>query len=221
MSNKLAIESFPSLAGDVKPPVMKEPIRKAAVAKAEDGAIDWNSIKVAELACNGHVDVLGEVDISSERQPSILLRKKAKRLRENASKAYEVSNHSRANAFSAEASALDSEAHVLQIAASNRIFLSKNSSIGVTKIDLHGLFAEEALERLEHRLSLIIEKLDGMLLTFELEVITGWGKGQSGRAILRPAVEAWLRECAFHFVEKFPGHFFVVVRRSSFDSPQA
>jgi len=218
--NLIVDSAFPSLDGTSPPKSIQQAVVKPAAPVAPPSPIDFSSVKESELAHNAHAEPILDLDVSVCRAPCLLLRKKAKFLREKASRASGNGDHKAARSLAEEAVRVDVEAQTLQLESANQIFVSKNSGLTAERIDLHGLFADEAIERLFLRLQLLTEKLDKVISTFKLEVITGWGKGQTGRAILRPTVEAFLRDNSFTFVEKFPGHFFVVVRRNSLEGCQ-
>jgi len=227
-------DEFPGLNGELSVPTVSDQADQVISVLYNGGIISFlflcSTVKSASplkkenvlRKSNEKIPSLQDPQLSApprdvDRQDFVQAKRSAKTLRVKAAKAFERGDRANGERLSLDALSEETLAHSLQEASAYSIFHSKNASLGLDRIDLHGLYASEALIVLEERLRFVATQLDKVIPVFKVEVITGWGKGQTGRAILRPTIEQYLRnQIGLNFVERFPGHFFVSVRRNSF-----
>lgn len=145
-----------------------------------------------------------------ERKEAIKAVKRRDKCFKLACRAYEENQHKLAKQYATEGHKLNQEYLRLNSEACERIFATRNQNNGSHKIDLHGLQANEAIEKVIDRLHTIIH--DGQ--THQLEIITGSGKHQQGNPILRPTIRELLEEYSLPFTEPIAGKFMVKVKPS-------
>eukprot|EP01126_Amoeba_proteus_P039194 TRINITY_DN4119_c0_g1_i5.p1 TRINITY_DN4119_c0_g1~~TRINITY_DN4119_c0_g1_i5.p1 ORF type:complete len:263 (-),score=59.87 TRINITY_DN4119_c0_g1_i5:246-1034(-) len=152
---------------------------------------------------------------NSERKQAILAQKTRDRYFRQAANAYGNGNYVSANELAALGHKWNATTKELHAVAARRIFEFRNKNNGNCKIDLHGLHAREAVEYL-------VDSIYGLLADYqcsggcELEVITGWGKGQEGYAILQPLMEDYLRCNHIPFQQPQPGKFMIPISKTIF-----
>ena len=106
----------------------------------------------------------------------------------------------------------DEEMRQANAAAGKEILHSRNAEQGggaggtSSKLDLHGLLIEEALEVLQKRLEELSAAQGARRSSSSLTVVTGSGKNsRRGKAKLMPAVRSFLMENHYSFREKSVG----------------
>jgi len=147
-----------------------------------------------------------DVDVTAIRAESVKMKRKAKLMGEKASRAYDAGNHAQAQILATKATVLRGQADSLRLEAADAIFSAMNLQHPLGVIDLHGLYGDEAERFLDRRLQ-ECALAEGQIL--DLTIITGWGKGQSGFPILKPLVEAYLRQRKLTFHPLNRGAFIV------------
>lgn len=135
-----------------------------------------------------------------------------------ASNAFMCGDHVSARQLSQQAREEWAEAEKLNAKAAKEILMLKNANNDMSKLDLHGLHAVEAVRALEERLTKIesIDRLkmgpackDATTTTRPrqnvLHVITGTGTHSKGQASLPAAAKSFLIEKRYRFEEARPG----------------
>ncbi|KAJ3117364.1 hypothetical protein HDU96_007018 [Phlyctochytrium bullatum] len=105
------------------------------------------------------------------RDEADALYKSARESSQKSQDAYKSGRHADARLYSEQAASLRAQAQCKAKEAADAVFQEKNAGRPIGEIDLHGLFVEEALERLKERIQTC--KRQGVE---ELVVITGIGR---------------------------------------------
>jgi len=152
---------------------------------------------------------------SQERKDAIKASRKRDKLFLQASRAFDDGDHATAKNYAEQGHQCNVLSHQLHRQACDRIFTARNLHLDLNKMDLHGLYAPEAIEKVSERLVLLGSVLeeDSTCGFQHLEVITGFGKHQKASPILRPAIQEYLEKEGFSFRESFPGKFVVVLQK--------
>ena len=143
-----------------------------------------DAVKRAERRVLDIAGVLSD-EAAAERKRADEMRREKDRLFDEANKASGAKRHALLDAAHAKKRQLEEE----EAAAAKRIFKKKNSGYGLEQMDLHGLHLDEAMERVRERLKRV-EAGD----VPSVELITGAGHHSDGKAKIKPAVEALLKE---------------------------
>eukprot|EP01129_Flabellula_baltica_P013784 TRINITY_DN6476_c0_g1_i1.p1 TRINITY_DN6476_c0_g1~~TRINITY_DN6476_c0_g1_i1.p1 ORF type:complete len:375 (+),score=85.45 TRINITY_DN6476_c0_g1_i1:1033-2157(+) len=148
-----------------------------------------------------------------ERRTAIRAFKKKSTLFKKASRAYESGNFREAKRLAEKGRMQAEVAYDYNIAASERIFEENNRGKGLKKLDLHGLHPDEAVYYTCDRIELLKEKLlEQDVKGVKLDIITGWGRGQTGNAVLRPTIEELMLRNNINYKEDTPGKITIFVQ---------
>ena len=185
---------------------LSRPVRVSGDA----GSVQRARLRIEKLV-NDSVDG-GEPAIEQLRDRAEQLRMERDRLFEAASTAYKRGRGAEAKRLAQEGHRVDAEYKTARSTAAQAIFASKNAGLDASEIDLHGLYVEEALEIVKARLDGIDARRHGET-NRGLRIITGAGHhSDGGRARIRPAVEALLRERHYEYQVDGPGAFVITSR---------
>jgi len=150
-----------------------------------------------------------------ERKEAIFAVRKRDKLFSQACRAYDAGDHVMAKAYARKGHEANNKYHLLNQEACERIFVARNIHNDLDRIDLHGLQATEAIEKVNLRVELLSSLLmEGNVALKKLEIITGFGKHQNGNPILRLVVQELLEQNKLSFREQTPGKFLVVIPRN-------
>ncbi|KAK4538801.1 hypothetical protein CDCA_CDCA20G4826 [Cyanidium caldarium] len=182
---------------------LSRPVRVSGDA----GSVQRARVRIEKLV-NDSVDG-GEPAIERLRDRAEQLRMERDRLFEAASAAHKRGRGAEAKRLAQEGHRVDTEYKTARSTAARAIFASKNAGLDSSEIDLHGLYVEEALEIVKARLDGIDARRHGDT-NRDIRIITGAGHhSDGGRARIRPAVEALLRERHYEYQVDGPGAFVV------------
>ncbi len=145
------------------------------------------------------------------------LRERRVDLYQKAAAAFKKKSGGEAFYYSEEGRKLTDKINSLETDFRYQLFLDSNP-LGSCKLDLHGLSAAEAAERLEWWLEAKTRELrkePGGQTTKKLEVVVGRGLGsRGGKVKIKPAVESFLRENGYSHSEGLnEGAIVVVIRK--------
>ena len=159
-------------------------------------------VTAAKLAVEAIVQDAEHPDYEGEKGKA--LRAKADELAQKMEEAgkekdalFDKGDKSGGHAKLAEVKEFQKKMHEANAAAAEAIFEHRNAGKGDRYMDFHGLRKQEAMDILEKRL--------GNLKGGEVELIPGAGHHSSGAAVLKPAMEAYLKDNGFAFEEKNAG----------------